>query len=424
MVEHMFATPLATVPAHLSELPPGPALAAALADMDLGRLYGHDRVGVLQAHERLASHYAAMASADMAAIHDQMVVEWSDDPETSFKAAAAEIRLALRLTRHASIMRLQLALELQQRLPAVWDAWVAGRIDERRVDIIATATSHLDPDVARGVVDLVVDEAHRLTTGELRRRLRELCVIADPDDTARRYDQAVAERRVVNQSTVAGTADLSGFDLPPHEAAAAMRYVQRMARSLKRAGDPRPMDQLRADVFTDLLQGRTPGGGAGPDRARGLVELRVDLTTLAELDDRPGDLGGYGPVIADVARQVADTQPDAEWRYVVCHPDSGQPIHVGTTRRRPTAHQRRQIEARSPRCVFPGCQQPAGDCHIDHRAEWAATGVTCTGCAEPLCPGDHGIRHLPGWMYQLQPDGDHLWTTRLGHRYTTSGRSP
>ncbi len=419
----MFDMSTAVHPASLAELPPGPDLAAALAGLDQGGLSAHDRVLVLRAHERMASHYAALASADMAAIHDHMRVASEEDPEQSFKAAVAEIRLALRLTRHTATVRLDLALDLARRLPRVMAAWVAGRIDERRADIIAGGTSHLDPEVARGVVSLVLDEAPRLTTGELRARLRELCVIADPQDAARRYHQAVAERRVATDPTPEGTAHLYGLDLPPHQVAAAMRYVNRVARSLKRAGDPRSMDELRADVFTDLLQGRSPGGqpsGSGG----GVVELRVDLATLAELDDHPGDLGGYGPVVADVARQVADTSPDAEWRFVVCHPDSGQPIHVGTTRRRPTAHQRRQIHARSPRCVFPGCRVAAGDCHIDHRADWAATRVTCTGCSEPLCPGDHGIRHLPGWMYQLLPDGDHLWTTRLGHRYTTSGRSP
>ncbi len=301
---------------------------------------------------------------------------------------------------------------------------MGGLIDERRADLIAGGTCHLDEPVARGVVDLVIEEPPRLTTGELAARLRELCVIADPDDAARRYHQAVQERRIVAEPTVEGTANLYGLDLPPHEVAAAMRYIHQIARSVKRAGDPRSMEQLCADVATDLLQGRTPDGAAPPGGAGGLVELRVDLATLAELNDHPGDLGGYGPVIADIARHLADTHHDAEWRHVVCHPDSGQPIHVGTTRRRPTADQRRQIHARAPRCVFPGCRHSAGQCHLDHQAEWTATGTTRTGCTNPLCPGDHAIRHLPGWTYQLLPDGDHLWTTRLGHQYTTSGRSP
>ncbi len=154
------------------------------------------------------------------------------------------------------------------------------------------------------------------------------------------------------------------------------------------------------------------------------MELRADLATLAGLDDLPGDLGGYGPVIADIARQVADQQERCEWRWAVTHPETGFPLHVGTTRRRPTAQQARHVRARSPRCVFPGCRAPASDCDLDHAAAWAEARTTCAHCLEPLCPGDHTIRHLPGWAYQLRADGDHLWTTRLGQTVTTSGRPP
>ena len=45
------------------------------------------------------------------------------------------------------------------------------------------------------------------------------------------------------------------------------------------------------------------------------VDLRVDLDTLNELNDHPGDLAGYGPVIADIARQVAEHETKAEWRH-------------------------------------------------------------------------------------------------------------
>ncbi len=475
----MFGTATFTLPAGLTDLPAGPQLAAALAEVDLGALSGHDRVTVLVLHERLASHYAARASADMVAIHTAGAAD-PDDPleaEDAFTSAAAEIRLALRLTRYTANRRLGFALDVAQRVPMVWDAWVAGRIDERRADIIAGDTLHLDDPAARAVADVAVEEAPRMTTGQLRARLRELAMLADQDAAARRYREAVAERKVVADENPAGTANLTGMDLPPHETAAAARYINRLARSLKRAGEDRNLDQLRADVFLDLLRGRTPtphqpgtadgqdvrtagnpaGGaaaataaGAAGDAAAGTVageaagaatgqggtggnpggnaggsvDLRVDLATLAELNDHPGDLGGYGPIVADIARHIADTSPDAEWRWAVCHPDSGQPLHVGTTKRRPTAHQRRQVLARQPTCAFPGCRHPATGCDLDHRTPWSETHHTCSDCLDPLCRGDHGIRHLPGWMYQLQPDGDHLWTTRLGHTYTTSGRAP
>ena len=64
------------------------------------------------------------------------------------------------------------------------------------------------------------------------------------------------------------------------------------------------MDQLHADVFIDLLNGtHTRCGGK-----RGGVNLTVDLETLTHLADHPGEFAGYGPVIADIARQVTEHQ--------------------------------------------------------------------------------------------------------------------
>ena len=56
----------------------------------------------------------------------------------------------------------------------------------------------------------------------------------------------------------------------------------------------RPIDQLRADVICDLLEGRRTSQRAGS------IDIRVDLTTRAGLDDRSAELSGYGPVVADM----------------------------------------------------------------------------------------------------------------------------
>jgi hypothetical protein len=34
------------------------------------------------------------------------------------------------------------------------------------------------------------------------------------------------------------------------------------------------------------------------------------------------------------------------------------------------------------------------------------------------------LRHKFGWTYKPIPGGDYLWTSRLGLKYTTSGRPP
>jgi HNH endonuclease len=192
-----------------------------------------------------------------------------------------------------------------------------------------------------------------------------------------------------------------------------------LARTLKTGDETRTVDQIRADVLLDLLEGTRHNG-----RSRGTVDIHVDLTTLTRLTDDPGELAGYGPVIADIARQVAEHQPGAEWCWTLTHPDSGQVLDNGITRRRPTTSQRRHLQARNPTCIFPGCRRPALDCDLDHRQTFADGGPTTVDNLVPLCRHHHQVRHQAGWTHMALPNGDHQWTSQLGHTYTTSGLPP
>ena len=184
-----------------------------------------------------------------------------------------------------------------------------------------------------------------MTTGQLAALLRRLRIDLDPDDAHHRYETAIGRRRVVSEATAEGTANLLGLDLAPHRVAAATRRINRIARRLHTTGETRTMDQLRADVVSDLLNGKTVTG-TGSDQA--VVDIQVDLDTLTGLTQHSGDLDGYGPVIADIARQVTTHQHDAEWRFTVTHPESGMPIHVGATQRRPDAPHLHAPPDRSP----------------------------------------------------------------------------
>ena len=401
-------------------MPPGPALAGFLASIDVDRVSAHDRVLVLRAHQRMTSHFQAQAISAVAAISDHMERElFADDPALAWEASATEIRAALRLTRRAAVAELDLAIAVRCRLPRLWEALSGGSIDVRRAGVMVNGTSHLDEPTARLVVDSVIGDAPRLTTGELGARVRRLCVEVEPDTARERYQEAVEGRRVVTEATPEGTAHLLGLDLPPDRVAAIARRIDQIAKSLRRAGDPRSIDQIRADVYLDLLAGRHT------DARGGTVDLRVDLDTLAGLTEAPGDLAGFGPVIADIARQITEAQNNGEWRYTVVDPTTGLPLHDGTTRRRPTATQRRHVEARDQVCYFPGCRMPATDCDLDHRTPWAEQHRTSVHGLDAGCRHDHvTVRHRLGWKHQLLPNGDHLWTSPLGHRYTKSGLPP
>lgn len=159
-----------------------------------------------------------------------------------------------------------------------------------------------------------------------------------------------------------------------------------------------------------------------PVGSRGEVHLSVDLATLCELTDTPGDLGGYSPVIAEIARRIALPQIDGKWSYTVS--DDGDIVDTGALRRRPTAAQRRQTHAVYPSCVFPGCRMPAYDCDLDHRRPFAAGGPTHNDNLEPLCRRHHMTRHHVPWQLFRMPRGDHLWTSPLGHSYLVKRGPP
>ena len=412
------------LPVGLAELKPGPELAAVLAAVDRDRLKGYDRIDLLQARARQVAHDQAEMYADMLAVAEAVGEELSSegcDLAEIEDSAASEIRACLVWTRRAAESQLGLARDLCQRLPQVWQALDVGLIDLPRARVIVNQTLHLDSELAEQVAYETLERASTQTTGQLRARIQRLCISVDPESAKHRYEQGLKERLVAVEANDDGTAGLYGMQLPAADTHAAMRRINRLARAARAKNDPRSMDQIRADVFLDLLNGRYQMHTV--DRTLGGVELRVDLTTLAGLAEAPGELAGFGPVTADIARQVAGEQTDAEWRYTITDPETGAVVHNGTTRRRPTTTQKREVQTRNPTCVFPGCRMPSTDCDIDHNREWAQGGVTTPTNLAPLCRHDHTVRHR-GWKVpQLRP-GTYQWTSPLGHSYTVGPEPP
>jgi hypothetical protein len=157
---------------------------------------------------------------------------------------------------------------------------------------------------------------------------------------------------------------------------------------------------------------------AMPAPRRGVIDIQVPLTTLLGLTDAPGDLAGFGPVIADIARQVVAEQPDATWRFSV-YDQLGELISHGITRRRPTAPDAAFIKARDRTCRAPGCRMPARHCDIDHTDDWASSKDSRRCNLACLCKKHHLFKHLTGSdLIQITP-GVLGWTTPLGQRHVT-----
>ncbi len=408
------------LPASFDLIPPGPLLSMALAQIDRSKLNGHELVRTMVAQERQVSHHQAGSMADAVEISYSAPGNAESPPEQIEEAAefaSDEIRAALTLTRRAAESRLSDASELVERLPRIWEMLDRGLIDWQRARVIINGAEHLPESEARAIVDQIAGRAPKLTTGQLQAWIRKLCIQTDPEESEKRYEYAVEERRLWIEPTVDGTGNVHLLDIPIATASAIGRMVNGHMISLKNDGDSRRHDQLRADILCDLILGKDLTGFDN----RGLVDIRVDLTTLAGLDDKAGEIPGMGPVIADVARKVAFAQQKAEWRVTVTD-NNGELILAETTRRRPTAAQIRQIHALHPTCVFPGCRMPAEDCDLDHNIPWAQGGPTTKTNINPKCRHDHILKDH-GWTHRYH-NGRHIWTSPLGHTYITNGQSP
>ncbi|HIE20991.1 MAG TPA: DUF222 domain-containing protein, partial [Acidimicrobiia bacterium] len=192
----------------LDALRPGPGLALILAGVDRTRLNGYDLVAVLKARERMVSHFQAEVMADMVEVAYAAPGDADAPParlEEAFSFAADEIRAALSLTRRAAESRMSLAFDLIERLPHLEEMLTTGVIDLARVRIIIDGTAHLDQETARHVVDRLADAAPHSTTGQLRARIRKLCVTADAEDAKKRYETAIEQRRLWIEQTIDGT---------------------------------------------------------------------------------------------------------------------------------------------------------------------------------------------------------------------------
>jgi Domain of unknown function (DUF222)/HNH endonuclease len=404
----------------VAQMRPGADLGLALASIDRTRLSQPDSVTVMQAWARQVAHALAELYVSMNTVADAMAETAGTDLELAQDLAASEIRAALTLTRRSADAQLDLARDLLDRHPRVWEALHEGRIDLPKARVIIDQTAPLDEKTARKVADTALERAGGETTGQLRARIGRLVISVDPDSARERYEARLKDRRVVIEASEAGTANLFGMDLPAADTTAAMRRINRLARAAKTGDDPRTLDQIRADILLDLLNGREPSQSRG-DGA--VVDIRVDLTTLADLDDNPAEIPGWGPVIADIARQVVSEQGGAQWEVTVTDPENGDVVYVGTTRRRPTAAQRRSVEVKAMTCVFPGCRIPARDSDLDHRQAWSESGPTHEDNLEPLCRHDHRLKHA-GWKLDKLVNGEYLWTSPLGLKYTVDPRAP
>jgi hypothetical protein len=279
------------------------------------------------------------------------------DPGERLEAAAEEIRAELRLTRRAAAAELDRALcvaAVGRVAAAVRD----GVLDRRRAVVLAEACADLPVEHAEALLDHVLPEAASVTATQLGQAVRRVAVALDPGWAERRYRAAVRQRRLVGYLHPDGTAAVAGEGLPADQAATACARVTLLAERAKRAGAASSLDQLRADLFLGLLDGRFADltedqivaalvAEQPPVPAGVGVQVRVGLATLLGDDEQPGEIAGWGVITAATARDLAGRQLGGEWRFAI-HDDEGRLLFAGRTRHRPTRTTSRGADRQLP----------------------------------------------------------------------------
>ncbi|MEW9528042.1 DUF222 domain-containing protein, partial [Microbispora sp. NPDC049125] len=303
--------PAVPIPDGLAALPPGAELAQALASINVAMVSGYDTVEVLKAAYRQSCHDRAWFLQVMleVGLREQFSAGTVRRLAVPEEFAPDEARAALVWSRRRADSTFELAWNVHRRLPVLGEAMLAGVLDEPRAAAFICWTTGLTDEQAALVCDHLVDQAGRWTVGELIEHIQRLVLAIDPGWAEKRYTEAVKRRRVVGARNDDGTASVSGLDLPVDRAAAGCERIDELARSCKRAGDRRPIDHIRADLFLGSLDGTFEGLTDEQIITHIRTHPFLDTPPNTSTDTDPGTDPDPGPSTPDPSSP--DTDPDA-----------------------------------------------------------------------------------------------------------------
>lgn len=376
--------------------------------------------------------------------------------ELERRALIADLATATRVSEWTITRLLSEAADLCARFAAGVDALERGVISRQHLAVIHDHGDRIDDDRARDeFVQAAIDRAATLTPGRLAPVLKAIAERFLQQPLAERHAAAVATRdvRVIDLADGMATLWLT------HDAVLVHGIHDRLtaqARSViaardtdhhaydteddpgedgdfEAAGrgdgdsdedgtspepvDTRTMDQLRADIATDLLLTAGPDdcvAGDGLAAIRATVQVTVPVLTMTGTSTEPALLAGYGPIDPDTARTLAASTP--AWERVMTSPLTGAVLHVD--RYRPGPALDRHLAARDELCRFPGCRMPVRRCDIDHTIDHAHGGPTAHTNLAHLCRRHHVLKHHTAWTVQQTSPGVLIWTSPTGRRHT------
>lgn len=155
----------------------------------------------------------------------------------------------------------------------------------------------------------------------------------------------------------------------------------------------------RADAVTrrrEVASGRHSTGDCAGRHAlgwsRSLVHVTVPITMLLGLDEQAGELAGFGPIPASLARELA---AQGTWRRLLTDPASGVLLDLGRSTYTPPAALARFVRSRNSCCRFPTCRQMAAGADLDHAVPYEQGGATDQNNLYASCRHHHRLKTTP-----------------------------
>ncbi|PRY68632.1 HNH endonuclease [Glaciihabitans tibetensis] len=347
---------------------------------------------------------------------------WSDEV-IARREMTTELAAALRKSENQIAMQVAEAAMLVGFLPNTLAALDRGQITYRHAAVIASLAAELPEEARAAFEQAVLPIAVEATVPRLTQRARVIRERMHPESIEDRNKKARQRQYLAVDPAADGMAVISA-QLPAADAIGIYNRCTETAIRLQGPDEQRPLGQLKAAVFRDLLlNGEIPASsparraadgaevlaGGAATGIRATVTVMVPALTLLGRSDEPATVEGYGPIDRDTAMELAAGAPS--WMRVLTHPETGVVLSVGQDRYKVPAAMRSWLQLRDEICRAPGCARPAKFCDLDHIIEWQYGGHTSTDNLQHLCPTHHNVKSYTGWKVRALGNGMLEWVS-------------
>jgi hypothetical protein len=303
-----------------------------------------DRIRLLEELKSAAAAAQARETAAFAVSQTAAADRSARSSKHAKRSVTAEVALARRISPWQSARYVGWVAILTSELPNTFAALAGGVISEWRAMLVARETIWLSRQHRAAVDAELAPRLASLGDKRLEAEARKLAYRLDPDGFVTRSRAAENERRVTIRPAPDAMARVSAL-LPVAQGVACYAALATAADASTNGGDPRGRGQIMADTLVERVAGQASASAVPVE----VHLLMTDATLMDTGDPEPGEVLGYGPIPAGVARalvlEAADDVP--VWlRRLYTAPRTGELVAMERNRRAFGAGQRRFIRDR------------------------------------------------------------------------------